>query len=147
MKIYIGADHRGLEYKNLLKKWLDEKGHETVDVGTDREESCDYPDYAFPVARAVADGDGDRGILICGSGIGMSIAANRVPGIRGTLCLTEGMARSARSHNNSNVLCVAQDLTDEETLRKILDIWLNTPFDGGRHKRRVSKLDTDTRLA
>ena len=143
MKVAIGADHRGVRLKNRLKKILEERGHAVRDFGAHAEESSDYPDYALPLSEAVAAGRFDRGILVCGSGIGMSIAANRVPGVRGTLCMNEGMARTARSHNNSNVLCLAADLLDETTARRILQVWLETDFEGGRHARRLRKIDQE----
>ncbi|MBS3763913.1 MAG: ribose 5-phosphate isomerase B [Planctomycetes bacterium] len=141
MKIAIGADHRGVKYKNMVKKILQQQGHHVNDFGTDSEVSTDYPDHAYPVACAVAEGEVDRGVLICASGIGMSIAANRFKGVRGTLCLSEKMAETARTHNNSNLLCLAQDLIDERTVRKIVDTWLTTDFEGGRHERRLNKVD------
>jgi len=141
MKIAIGSDHRGVRYKALVRQMLEAAGHEVQDVGTNSEQSADYPDYAQPVARAVAAGQADRGVLICASGIGMSIAANRFRGVRATLCLNERMARTARAHNDSNVLCLGQDFVDEEALGKIVQTWLTTPFEGGRHQRRVCKID------
>ena len=141
MKIAIGSDHRGVQYKRMIKKLLEERGHEVRDFGAHDGRSCDYPDHALPVARAVSEGRLERGILICGSGIGMSIAANRFAGVRATLCLTSGMADTARTHNNSNVLCLAGDLTDEATIRRIVSTWLSTPFEGGRHLRRLKKIE------
>jgi ribose 5-phosphate isomerase B len=143
MKIAIGSDHRGVRYKRMIKALLEGHGHQVEDCGSDSEESCDYPDYARSVARGVAQGDYERGILICGSGIGMSIAANRFRGVRATLCLSAGMAETARTHNDSNVLCLAQDLTDETRTRRIVETWLEARFEGGRHSRRLSKIDTD----
>ena len=141
MRILIGADHRGVRHKAMIKEMLCERGHEVEDVGPDSEQSVDYPDYGLQVARGVAEGRADRGVLICGSGIGMSIVANRVRGVRATLCLNEQMARMARTHNNSNVLCLSQDLVDEDTTRRIVDLWLTTEFEGGRHSRRLDKID------
>jgi len=111
------------------------------DFGPQGEESVDYPDYALAVARSVAAGENERGVLICATGIGMSMAANRVRGVRAALCMDERMARMSRAHNDSNVLCLGQDLLDEGTLRRVLETWLNTPFEGGRHLRRIRKLD------
>jgi ribose 5-phosphate isomerase B len=141
MKIVIGSDHRGVRYKALVRQMLEAGGHEVQDVGANSDQSADYPDFAQPVARAVADGEADRGVLICSSGIGMSIAANRFRGVRATLCLNERMARTARAHNDSNVLCLGQDFVDEETLRKVVQTWLATPFEAGRHERRICKID------
>ncbi len=143
MKLAVGSDHRGVCYKALVKKLLQERGHAVQDFGTDGGDSVDYPDYALPVARSVARGENERGILICATGIGMSMAANRIKGVRAALCLTERMAEVARSHNNSNVLCIGQDLTDERTVHRIVEKWLATEFEGGRHARRLAKLDAD----
>ncbi len=141
MKIWIGADHRGRKYKKIVKDILAERGHEVEDVGSDGSSPADYPDLAGPVARAVRDGVADRGVLICGSGIGMSMAANRFRDVRATLCLTAAMAETARRHNDSNVLCLAQDLTDEEQISGIVTAWLDTGFEGGRHIPRLEKMD------
>lgn len=140
-KVWIGADHRGRKYKKLLKEMLVENGYVVEDAGTNSDSSVDYTDLAIPVAKAVRDGEADRGVLICASGIGMSIAANRFSGVRAALCLTTGMAETARRHNDSNVLCLAQDITDEREATAILQTWLNTDFDGGRHCRRIKKMD------
>ena len=141
MKLAIGADHRGVRYKKLIEEHLKSVGHPYVDFGTNTEESVDFPDLAVPVARSVAKGEAERGILICSSGIGMSIAANRFKGVRATLCMNERMAEAARSHNNSNLLCLGQDLIDEQTCLRIVDKWLATEFDGGRHSRRLGKIE------
>ena len=141
MKIAVGSDHRGFPYKTIIKHMLEDRGHTIEDFGTDSEQSVDYPDYALPVARSVAEGRNERGVLVCGTGIGMSMAANRVPGVRATLCMNEQMAHMARTHNNSNVLCLGRDLIDEETMRRTVETWLDTEFEGGRHIRRVEKLD------
>jgi ribose 5-phosphate isomerase B len=141
MKVAIGADHRGVRYKAIIKEQLEHLGHSVQDFGTNSEDSADYPDQAIPVARSVASDENDAGILICSSGIGMSIAANRIKGVRAALCLNEAMARAARSHNNSNVLCIGQDLVDEQTCRRIVEEWLRTKFEGGRHSRRLAKID------
>jgi ribose 5-phosphate isomerase B len=142
MKLAIGSDHRGFRYKVLIKEMLQEVGHTAQDFGAESETPTDYPDVALPVAQSVARGENERGVLICGTGIGMSMAANRVKGIRATLCLNEKMALLARTHNDSNVLCLGQDLMDETTMRRIVAIWLTTKFEGGRHSRRISKLDS-----
>ena len=140
MKIAIGSDHRGVGYKALVKGILAEAGHTVSDFGTDSEESCDYPDLALPVAESVAAGANEKGILICSSGIGMSIAANKVKGVRAAVCVDEKMAELSRRHNNSNVLCLGQDLVDEETCLRIVERWLATDFEGGRHDRRLGKI-------
>lgn len=140
MKIAIASDHRGYEAKELIKSLLKKTGHEVVDFGTSESKSCDYPDYAVPACKAVASGEADNGILICGSGIGMSIAANKVKGIRAALCQDEMFVQTAREHNNANVLCLPAMLVNDSLLSRIVDSWLNTPFQGGRHERRVEKL-------
>lgn len=141
MKLAIGADHRGLRYKEMIVGQLERLGHSVQDFGTDGEQSVDYPDYAIPVARSVARGEHDAGVLICATGLGMSMAANRVKGVRAALCLNEKMAEMSRSHNNANVLCLGQDMVDEETARRIVARWLSTEFEGGRHARRMAKID------
>ena len=140
-RVAIGADHRGVRYKAIIRDQLERLGHSVQDFGTDSEDSVDYPDHAIPVARSVANGENDAGVLICATGIGMSIAANRQKGVRAALCLTEEMAQIARSHNNANVLCIGQDLVDEQTCRRIVEKWFTTGFDGGRHSRRLAKID------
>ncbi len=120
---------------------LNEQGHQVIDLGTNSARSCDYPDMGYKAARAVADGQVDRGILACGTGIGMSIVANKVPGVRAALCTDELTAQVSRSHNNANVLCLAADAVGEERVRRIVQSWLETDFeDGGRHARRVLKI-------
>lgn len=138
MKIAIGSDHGGYKLKEEVKGYLDKKGHPYKDFGCDSEESCDYPDYGFPVARAVAKGEYEKGILICRSGIGMSIVANKVKGIRAALCGSPDIARKSREHNDSNILVLSGETAGFE---KILDIWLETEFAGGRHKRRIDKVE------
>lgn len=140
MRIAIGADHRGYSAKEHLKQVLADLGHEVDDVGTDSAKSCDYPDAAYPAALRVAEGRADLGVLLCGSGIGMSIAANKVPGIRAALCHDELTTEMARRHNNANILCIAADLVGEALMRRMLEVWLKTPFDAGRHERRVEKI-------
>ena len=141
MKIAIGSDHAGFRYKGLLIGWLRELGHAVDDFGTNSEESVDYPLFIRPVAEAVALGDYDRGIVLGGSGNGEAIVANRVRGIRCTICWNVDAARFARAHNDSNVLSIGQRLTPEESLRAILETWLNTPFEGGRHLQRIEEID------
>ena len=142
MKLAIGSDHRGVRYKGIVKDLLEQMGHTVQDFGTQGEGPVDYPDFALPVARSVARGENDRGVLICSTGIGMSMTANRVRGVRAALCLNERMAMMSRKHNNSNVLCLGQDLMDEQALRRVVETWLNTEFEGGRHARRLAKLDS-----
>lgn len=141
MKIAIASDHAGFEYKQRIKKHLIFAGHEVADFGTDSEASCDYPDFVHPAAQAVADGEFDRGIVLGGSGNGEAITANRIAGIRATVCWNIDSARFARSHNDSNVLSLGQRMIDPDLLLEVVDVWLTTDFDGGRHKRRIDKID------
>jgi ribose 5-phosphate isomerase B len=140
MKIVVGSDHAGYALKEALKQRLTERGHEVLDVGTAGPESVDYPDYGARGAEAVARGEVERGVLICGSGIGMCIAANRFPGVRAVLAHNIWAARMARAHNNANVLCLGERITALGLALDILDVFLETPFEGGRHQRRVDKL-------
>ena len=140
MKIAIGADHRGYQTKEKIKAMLIGKGHEVLDCGTDSQSSYDYPDAAYPTCRAVIENGFDAGILLCGSGIGMSISANKVRGIRAALCHDELTAGMSRRHNNANILCLPADLVGEELTRRIVEVWLSTSFEGGRHERRVGKI-------
>ncbi len=139
--IAIGSDHAGFTLKEDLKAFLQAGSIDCTDIGCPNDQPCDYPDYAHPVADGVAAGTYDRGILICGSGVGMSIAANRVRGVRAALCLDEAIARLSRHHNASNELVLAARFTQAEAARKILTVWMETPFDGGRHLRRIRKID------
>ncbi len=140
MKIAIGSDHGGFPLKEVIKPFLIEQGHEVVDFGCASKEPCDHSDFSIPVAEAVARGDFDGGVLACGSGQGMTIGANKVDGIRATLCLTPEAARLARAHNNSNVLVMAgRSLTPAEG-QAIFEVWVSTPFEGGRHARRMDKI-------
>lgn len=141
MRIGIGSDHAGFHYKEMIKRTLGERGHEVRDFGTDSTESVDYPDFIRPVAEAVAQGDCERGIVLGGSGNGEAIVANRVPGVRCTLCWSVESARLARSHNDSNVLSLGERLLSETEVLAILEIWMETEFDGGRHQRRIEKID------
>jgi ribose 5-phosphate isomerase B len=142
MRIGIGSDHAGFHYKEMIKKTLGEQGHEVADFGTDSTESVDYPDFIRSVAEAVAQGDCERGIVLGGSGNGEAIVANRVPGVRCTLCWSLESARLARSHNDSNVLSLGERLLSETEALAILDVWMQTEFDGGRHQRRIDKIDS-----
>ena len=133
MRIALAADHRGHALKEKVYALVSEQGHEVVDMGTNSAKSCDYPDMGYRAAKAVAAGTVDRGIMVCGTGIGMSIVANKVPGVRA--------AQLSRSHNNANVLCLAADVTGEDMVRQLVQRWLVTEFEGGgRHGRRVQKI-------
>ncbi len=141
MVILMASDHAGLDLKKLLAERATDSGHEVVDLGTETRESVDYPDYAHELARRIAAGAADFGVLICGTGIGMSIAANRHPGVRAALCHDAFTAELARRHNNANVLCMGGRTTGPGLAMQMLDIFLATPFNGGRHERRVSKIE------
>ena len=140
MKIALGADHAGFELKEKIKQHLIDKGVVVDDRGTHSTESVDYPDFAQAVGEEVAHRHADRGILVCGSGIGMSIAANKVPGIRAANVTSEVEAQLSREHNDANVLAVGARLLDEAKAFKIVDRWLSTAFAGGRHQRRIEKI-------
>lgn len=140
MKIALGADHRGFELKEKIKGYLKKIGHSVKDFGTGSEEKVDYPDFGFAVAERVAKKEFDRGILFCWSGIGMCIAANKVKGVRAALCLNPTMAELSRQHNDSNILCLSSRFTPEAEALKIVDVWLKTEFEGGRHKNRLEKI-------
>ncbi len=139
--IAIGSDHAGKRLREAVKGWLTEWGWEVLDFGTFEESSVDYPDFAKPVAEAILSGKAERGVLICGSGIGMSIAANRYPGIRAALCRDVLSAKYSRLHNDANVLAMGERFTGLGLAEAILSTWLETPFEGGRHQRRIEKLD------
>lgn len=141
MKISIACDHGALSLKNSLIEYLSQQGHQVVDFGTTTQERCDYPDFARPAAEAVANGECERGIVCCTTGIGVSIVANKVRGVRCALCLNADMAAMTRHHNNANVLALGQKYVDEQTAKQIVDIFLTTPFDGGRHAQRVEKIE------
>ena len=140
MKIAIGSDHRGFEAKTRIISVLHQLGHEVLDAGPNGRDSVDYPDFAFEVARAVGEGRADRGILICGTGIGMCIAANKVRNVRAAPCHDSITAEMSRRHNDANVLCFSADLLGEELIERMVRIWLETPFEAGRHARRVDKI-------
>ena len=141
MKIIIGSDHGGIHLKEVLKQHLAERGIEVYDAGTYTEDSCDYPDIALQVCRAVTAGDGDRGVLVCGTGIGMAIAANRHRGIRAAVLHDTTEARLTRAHNDANVACFGARTTGVETALDALRAFLAQPFEGGRHERRVAKIE------
>jgi ribose 5-phosphate isomerase B len=140
MKIAIGSDHRGIEVKRRIVTLLHYLGHEVLDVGPLERESVDYPDFAFEVGTAVSEGRVERGILICGTGIGMCIAANKVCGVRAAPCHDSITAEMSRRHNDANVLCLSADLLGEELIDRMVRIWLTTDFESGRHARRVEKI-------
>lgn len=140
MMIAIASDHAGFALKTRLIDWLEREGHAPLDLGPHDDASVDYPDYALAVREAIAEGRAEKGVLVCGSGIGMCIAANRDPAVRAALCMTEEMAELSRRHNDANVLCLGARLTDEDTAFSITRMFLATPFEGGRHARRVEKL-------
>ena len=140
MKIAIASDHAGFEEKERLKPVLDEMGIEYEDLGTSSEESVDYPDYARKVGEEVARGKVEQGLLVCGSGTGMAIAANKVPGVRAAVAWNESIARLAREHNNANVLALGARTTPADELQKIVHAWFAAKFDGGRHESRVEKI-------
>ena len=140
MKIAVGSDHRGFQTKDRLKNQLINQGHDVSDCGAETEASTDYPDFAIPVCLKVARGEVERGILLCGTGIGMTMTANKIGGIRAALCHDELTAEMSRRHNDANVLCLPADLLGEELIRRMVDVWLTTPFEGGRHARRIAKV-------
>lgn len=141
LRIAIGSDHGGYEYKEQIVSHLKEKGYECVDVGTYSTDSCDYPVIARAVTTKITTGEADRGILICGTGIGMSIVANKVKGIRAALCGDTFSARASRAHNNSNVLCLGERVIGINLAMDIVDIWLESKFEGDRHQRRVDMME------
>lgn len=140
MKIAIGSDHAGFEMKEKVKSILEKLGHKVTDFGTTGKESVDYSDFGLKVAREVATHNADRGVAVCWTGNGMTIAANKIKGVRATLCLNKDMAFYARSHNDSNVLTLSQKYIDEKELEDIVQTWLETAFEGGRHSRRLEKI-------
>lgn len=140
MNVALASDHRGYTVKELIKTHLVAAGHSVSDFGCDSTSSCDYPDHALLGAKSVAKGETDLGIFFCGTGIGMSMAANKVKGIRAALCHDEITAQMSRRHNNANVLCLPADLLGEELARRLVDVWLVTEYEAGRHDRRVQKI-------
>lgn len=141
MKIVVGSDHRGFEIKQHVKAIVTGLGHECIDIGTPNNNPVDYPDTAYLAAKAVSNKEADLAILACGTGIGMSITANKIKGVRAALCHDELSAQISRHHNDANVLCISGDLIGEVLLRKMVEVWLSTDFSGGRHKRRVKKIE------
>ncbi len=144
MTIVIASDHAGYKLKEAVKAYLANLGIAVVDKGPFNDQSVDYPDYAVEAAREVSEGRVEGGILICGSGIGMAMVANRFPGVRAAHCLDPDTAQMARAHNNANILTLGERTTPMEKALKIVDVFLDTSFDGGRHERRVKKIDTST---
>jgi ribose 5-phosphate isomerase B len=139
-KIAIGGDHAGYTYKSFLINWLQEKGYEVQDFGPGSEASVDYPDYVHPVASAIDKGEFDTAILVCGSGNGVAITANKYPQVRAALCWAPEIAQLARAHNDANVLCIPARFISEEVATQLVDTFLNTEFEGGRHATRVNKI-------
>lgn len=140
MKLSMGCDHGGYALKERLKTYLESQGHEIVDCGTDSEESCDYPDFGAAAARAVAEGRCERGVVVCTTGIGISIAANKVKGVRCALCSDPLAAEMTRRHNDANMLALGAGMVGFNLAQRIVDVFLSTGFEGGRHQRRVDKL-------
>lgn len=140
MKIAIGNDHSSVELKHIIMEFLQEKGHEVLNLGTDLEESCDYPAYGEKVGRAVVAGEAELGIAICGTGLGISLAANKVKGVRACVCSEPYTARMSRLHNDCNVLCFGARVVGSELAKMIVEEWLKTSFEGGRHQRRVDMI-------
>lgn len=140
MKIALGSDHRGFAAKERIRAQLESLGHEVVDFGPDTNKACDYPDAGLAVANSVSNGAADRGVLLCGSGIGMSITANKVAGVRAALCHDELTAQMSRRHNDANVLCLPADLIGDALMQSMVKLWLTTDFEGGRHARRLEKI-------
>src|SRR5687768_4617757 len=139
-KIAIGADHAGYQFKSSIIKLLDQQGYDVFDAGTDSEASTDYPDHIHPVADAVEGGDAKLGIILCGSGNGAAMTANKHQGIRAALCWNTELAALARQHNDANILAIPSRFVDESLALEMVDVFLSTPFEGGRHQRRVDKI-------
>lgn len=140
MRIAIGADHRGFEVRPKIVELVKRLGHEAIDLGSFSCDAVDYPDVAAEVAERVSRGEADYGVLICGTGLGMCIAANKITGVRAAPCHDETTAEMSRRHNDANIICLSADLLGERLIEKMVEIWLKTPFEGGRHARRVDKI-------
>ncbi|NOT02145.1 MAG: ribose 5-phosphate isomerase B [Phycisphaerales bacterium] len=140
MRVALSSDHRGFAAKQKIVLLLQQLGHEVKDFGCDSMASCDYPDHGLRAAESISVGQADAGIMICGTGIGMSITANKVRGVRAALCHDELTAEMSRRHNDANVLCLPGDLLGDELIKRVVDVWLNTKFEGGRHRRRLEKI-------
>jgi ribose 5-phosphate isomerase B len=141
MKLAVASDHAGFGLKEDLKKLLESEGHAVEDFGCENEESCDYPDFANKLCEAILDNECERGVLVCGTGLGMSYSANRHKGIRAALCTSVEMAKMAREHNDANVLVLGSRIIKPKLAHDILRAWVDTPFEGGRHLRRIRKID------
>ena len=141
MEIAIGSDHAGFELKEIISQLLKEVGHEVIDMGTTSNSSVDYPDFAETVSKAVSEGIVDRGVLICGTGIGMSIVANKFKNVRAALCNDLFTAKMSRLHNDANVLTIGGRIVGKDLAKEIVNIWINTPFEGGRHLKRLEKIN------
>ena len=141
MRIAIASDHRGFQMKQTLVRVIKSIGHDVEDLGTTSPDSVDYPDFALRVGKKVSEQSVDRGVLICGTGIGMAIVANKFPGVRAAPCYDELTAEMSRRHNDLNVLCLSADMLGERLVERILEVWLSTDFEGGRHARRVEKIN------
>ena len=141
MKIAMGNDHSAIELKNIIKEFVESKGYEVIDLGTNSTESCDYPVYGEKAAKMVVSGEADCGILICGTGIGISLSANKVNGIRACVCSEPYSARLSKQHNNTNILAFGARVIGIELAKMIVDEWLNASFEGGRHQRRIDMLN------
>ena len=142
MRIGLGSDHAGLRLKSTIATILEESGHQVSDFGTTSEDSCDYPEFARQVAEAVRDGRCERGILLCATGVGMAICANKVRGVRASACNDLFSARYSRLHNDLNVLCLGERIIGPGLAQEIVRVWLDTPFEGGRHARRLGLIET-----
>jgi len=140
MRVAIGNDHSAVELKEIIADYVRELGHEAINLGTDTTQSCDYPLYGEKVGRAVGSGEADLGIAICGTGLGISLAANKVKGVRACVCSEPYTARMSRLHNNANVLCFGARVVGSELAKMITQVWLETEFEGGRHQRRVDQI-------
>ena len=141
MIISVGADHAGFSVKEKIKDYLKSNGHVVLDKGAYSDESVDYPEFGHEVGNSIISGESTKGIVVCGSGIGISIAANKITGIRAALCTTPEHARMSRLHNDANELAIGGRITDYSVITEIVDIWLNTEFEGGRHSRRINKIE------
>ena len=141
MNLVIASDHAGFAMKENVKKYLEEQGHIVIDCGTDSEASCDYPIFAKALCKEINDGNAELGILICGTGIGMSMAANKVKGIRAAVCSDYFSTKFTRAHNNTNVMCIGARVMGEGLALELIEVFLHTPFEGGKHLRRVNMLE------
>lgn len=141
MKYFIAADHAGIDFKAFVKELFEKKGHEVIDLGPNTKDRVDYPDFAAKLCKEVLANEGSKGILICGSGIGMSMAANKFDGIRAALCHNEYSAKMAREHNNANVICLGERVSGYGMIEAIIDAWDSSSFEGGRHEGRVEKIN------